>query len=51
MKITYRVHRYAPEQSMFFVNEKLYAPMHSQLAHDLGYLVITGKVKEAEDIN
>lgn len=50
MKITYRVYRYAPEQSVFFVDGKLYAPMYSQLAHDLGYLVITGKGKEAEDM-
>lgn len=50
MKITYRVHRYAPEQSVFFVDGKLYAPIYSQLAHDLGYLVITGKVKEAENM-
>lgn len=50
MKITYRVHRYAPEQSTFFVDGKVYAPMYSQLSHDLGCLVIEGKVKEAEDM-
>ena len=50
MKITYRVHRYAPEQSVFFVNGKVYAPMYSQLSHDLGCLVIAGRVKEAEDM-
>ena len=50
MKITYRIYKYAPEQSVFFVNGKVYAPMYSQLAHDLGYLVITGKAKEAEDM-
>ena len=50
MKITYRIYKYAPEQSVFFVDGKIYAPMYSQLAHDLGYLVITGKAKEAEDM-
>lgn len=49
MNITYRVHKYAPEQSIFWVNGKEFAPMYSQLAHDLGYLVACGKAKEAED--
>lgn len=50
MKITFRIHRYAPEQSVFFVDGKVYAPMYSQLAHDLGCLVIEGRVKDAEDM-
>lgn len=49
IKITYKVHRYAPEQSTFWVNGIVFAPMWSQLAHDLGYLVVCGKRKEAED--
>lgn len=49
MDIKYRVYRYAPEQSVFWVDGKVYAPMYSQKAHDLGYLVITGKAKEAMD--
>ena len=49
LDVTYRVYRYAPEQSVFWVNGKVFAPMWSQLAHDLGYLVICGKAKEAED--
>jgi hypothetical protein len=50
MKITFRVYRYAPEQSIFWVNGRVYAPMYSQLAHDLGCLVVEGRVKEAEDM-
>lgn len=49
IKITYRVPQYSPEQSVFWVNGEIFAPMYSQLAHDLGYLVICGKAKEAED--
>lgn len=48
--IKYAVNRYAPEQSTFLVNGKIYAPRYSQLAHDLGCLIIEGKKKEAEDI-
>ncbi len=48
--IKYAVNRYAPEQSTFLVNGKIYAPRYSQLAHDLGCLIIEGKRKEAEDI-
>lgn len=49
INIDYRVHKYAPEQSVFWVNGKVFAPMWSELAHDLGYLVVCGKRKEAED--
>lgn len=49
IKITYRVPQYSPEQSIFWVNGEVFAPRWSQLAHDLGYLVICGKRKEAED--
>ena len=48
--IKYAINRYAPEQSTFLVNGKIYAPRYSQLAHDLGCLIIEGKKKEAEDI-
>lgn len=49
IEINYSVYQYAPEQSVFWVNGNVFAPMYSQLAHDLGYLVICGKKKEAED--
>lgn len=49
LKINYRVYKYAPEQSIFWVNGKVFAPMWSQLAHNLGYMVVCGKAKEAED--
>ena len=49
INIDYKVYKYAPEQSVFWVNGKVFAPMWSELAHDLGTLVVCGKRKEAED--
>lgn len=49
MKITYRVNKWAPEQSGFSVDGKVFAPPYSRLASELGVLVIEGRKKEAED--
>ena len=49
MKITYKVYKPAPEQSVFYVDGKVFSPMYTQLSHDLGMLVVEGKKKEAED--
>ncbi len=50
INVTYRVYKYAPEQSRFWVNGRIYAKEYSQLAHDLGYLIVTGREKEAVDM-
>lgn len=49
INITYSGYKYAPELFTFYVNGKVYAPRHSEKAAKLGYLVITGKEKEARD--
>ena len=47
--ISYNGYKYAPESFTFFVNGKVYAAAYTQEAAKLGYLIITGKEKEARD--
>lgn len=47
IKLSYSGYKYAPESFTFFVNGKLYAPAHTQSAHDLAMLIIQGKEDEA----
>lgn len=49
IKLSYNGYKYAPESFNFFVNGKLYAAAYTQEAAKLGYLIITGKEKEARD--
>ena len=49
INITYSGYKYAPESFTFYVNGKVYAPRHSQAAHNLAMLIIQGKEKEARD--
>ena len=49
IKVTYAGYKYAPELCNIFVNGKLYAKRGTQAAHDIAYMLITGKEKEATD--
>lgn len=49
IKVTYNGYKYAPELCNVFVNGKLYAQRGTQEAHDIAYLLIIGKEKEAAD--
>ncbi len=49
LNISYSGYKYAPELCNIFVNGKLYAKRGTQTAHDIAYMLITGKEKEAAD--
>ena len=47
--ISYSGYRYAPESFVFYVNNEVFAPRYSPLAHDLAMIYITKGHKECMD--